>query len=199
MENSLIFLSSIFTGVLASWIASIIFRIQTYNKKPDITICDYIIKSFNSMNFPILRIKIINNSKTELADIKVKIYGINYNDAQKRHQIRNFIAQRELDFIPKFNKNDKNCNYVYQTALKSKNIHTEIENFEELLVVVKTIDYYNNTIGIEEKIFKKENIKNYEWQFVDCECNATKRDDIKEIKYQENNFNEIMENCPFLK
>jgi len=197
--SGLVFLSNIFVGVLSGIIGAVIYRIMSYNAKPIMEICGYIIKSFNSKNTPVLRVKIINKNKTELADVKVKLYGINYNDAQKRHQIRTFIAKRELDFIPKFNKKDKQCNYVYQTALKSQNIHKEIEQFKELLLVVKAIDYYNNTIGIIEKKFHTEDLKDYKWQFVDCECNATKRDDIKEIIYQENNYSEIIKNCPFIK
>ena len=159
-------------GIVSGLVVAETYRRTSFNrsKKVDIQICDYAIKRFNKKSTPVLQVKIKNNSSKDLAEIEVKIFGIEYYDSEKFHQNRTLLAQKHLDFLPKYDENDEKCNYFYVPSLYSHsfNIHKEIENYDDILVLVKAIDYYDNNIVIKEKIIEKDKIKNNYWSFENC-------------------------------
>ena len=199
-----IIVSSI-TGTITGILASALYRKITFilSKKANIKICKYVIKRFTKNNVPAIQVKIKNESKKELADIYVKLFGITYYDSNKYHQNRVFLAQKHLDFLPEFNKNDEECNYFYVPSLISTcdNIHNKIDEFEDILILVKAINYYDNNILIKNEIIKTENIKNNKWSFTNCECSTTKRDDVYTPKDDEIKLpaKDILTDCPCLK
>ena len=198
-------ITGITTGIIAGILASALYRRMTFNrsKKANIEICDYVIKRYTKDNVPAIQVKIKNESNKDLADVYVKLFGVTYYDSDKYHQNRVFLAQKHLDFLPKFDKKDKKCNYFYVPSLISScdNIHEKINDFDDVLILVKAIDYYDNNIVIKDKIIKKENIKDNKWSFTNCQCSATRRDDVAtptndEIKLP---AQDILDNCPCIK
>jgi hypothetical protein len=191
------------TGIIAGLISAELYRRVAFkrSKKVEIIICDYAIKRFKKNNIPVLQVKIKNNSPKDLAGIEVKIFGIEYFDSEKYHQNRTLLAQKHLDFLPKYDNNDKKCNYFYVPALHSttSNIHEEIEKYDDILILVKAIDYYDNNIVIKEKIIDKNNIKDNHWSFENCKCSTSKRNDIKSPENIKIPFEEVAKNCPFIK
>lgn len=198
-------ITGIITGVIAGVLASALYRKMTFSrsKKAKIEICDYVIKRFTKENVPAIQAKIKNESNRDLADVYVKLFGVTYYDSDKYHQNRVFLAQKHLDFLPKFDKKDEKCNYFYVPSLFmiSNNIHKQINKFDDVLVLVKAIDYYDNNIIIAEKIIKKENIKDNHWSFTNCKCSATKRDDVYIPKDDEIKIpaKTLLDDCPCLK
>jgi len=162
----------IISGLISGYIVSVYYRNKTYSNKPKLKICSNLIKYEEDA----IIVKIFNNTKRELFDLQVRLYGIKYLDIEKKSQFRKLISIKEIVYLAPYDQNDKKCNYVHIAILKSvnnKNIQNEVYEYDELELFIKSTDYYYNTIGIEKKSFSQKDILDKNYKFQICECNAS--------------------------
>lgn len=173
---------SIIVGIGTGIAANLIHRYYTYNQKPKIELCDTLIKEFVN-NEPLIRGKIINKGNQPVTDIKIVLYGLEYLDSEKKLKSIQMLSQYHIDFLDKFDQDpDSACDYAYRVAfrMKGKNIHKEMNKYENLFIFLKCIDTYNSSIYAKYHQVDKEKIKDCEWKFDKCSsCNTTKISEIK--------------------
>lgn len=179
----------IVSGIISGVIANMIFRYNSFKNKPKIFLCENIIKQFMENDEPILRIKIVNQGINSISDIKIILYGVNYLDTEKKLKDLNKISQSFIEFLDSKDKSSNGVtDYIFQLALKNKsnNIHNMLEDYDTLLLLVRGTDtYYSSTIS-DYKEFKKENIKDYTWNFnTGDDYSCTKNNRIKEPNHEQ--------------
>ena len=203
LDEGFTLLLNVVVGLISGVAGAEVYRRATFgrSKKTDIEICDYVIKRFKSNGVPALQVKIKNNSPKDLADVEVKIFGIEYYDSEKYHQNRTLLAEKHLDFLPAYDAKDKKCIFFYVPSLYSHsfNIHEKIDAFTDILILVRATDYYDNNIVIKEKIIEKSKIKDNHWNYETCKCTTTKRSDIRTPRKIHLPVESALEQCPFIK
>ena len=165
-------LVGLLSGLISGYIVSVFYKNRTYYNKPKLKICSNLIKYKNDS----IIVKIFNDTKRELFDLQIRLYGIKYKDIERKSQFRKLISMKEIVYLAPCDKKDKKCNYVHiaiLTSVNNKNIQDEIYEYDELELFIKSIDYYHNTVGIEKKFFSKKNILDKNYKFQICECNAS--------------------------
>ena len=191
-------------GIIGSIVANLIYRHYIYNKKPEIVICEKKILTYNSHNVPALKIKIYNNSSHEVVDIQIKLFGIKNRDKSNTLKSLYPLSNYCIDYLPAIN--DANCDYAYRpylTSINHKNIHTEIRNYEKLLLFIRATDVYNSTITVKKEIFNTNELLEHGWDFDKCKsCDVTQHTHISTPNDKEiasNLKQQKINDCPFLK
>lgn len=196
----------IISGIISGIIANAIFRYTSSRTKPKIFLCENIIKQFSVEDEPILRIKLVNQGKKPISDIKLVLYGINYLDTENNLKDMTKISESFIDFLDAKKVKTKDItDHIFQLALKNKevNIHEAIDNYDGLLLLIRANDSYYSSSIAEYKQFDKEKIKDYTWNFIPGDnYGCTKNSRVKEPNHIKVNKwfikNDLPKSCPLI-
>jgi hypothetical protein len=150
-EINLEVISSIIIGVFASYIASKIFLYSNNKKnKPIISISDKLIKSARNDKTPSLNIKLINKTNQDLINVHIVVEDLSNLSPEGSIPLisLNYLTDRKLMYIKKFDIKDKNAEYAHRTNLFIENgdIQKECDKHKIIRIsVVASCPYYNTS------------------------------------------------------
>lgn len=145
------------SGVISGILANFLFKDFVLGRKPVITICPNLIKTFNSKGIPAIRAKVINKGKREVIDLKTTLYGVKYFGSEKKLKSLYDLDSDDLHFLPAYpHPQEDNC-YRPVYKMKSKDIHETIIEYDALCLFVKGMDsttgaFYTNFIEFEKSV-----------------------------------------------
>lgn len=172
---------SLITGAIASVVASYIFRVNTSKKIPVIKVSDKIIKSSTRKGNSLV-IKMVNETKRDVINIKTMIVGVKYRDPDvKKLKTTIALSERDVPYLAK-DENEEFGDNVMSLHLYSNdpeiNIHDEIMNHDELILFIRAEDPYNNAFAVIHKTFSlKNDLKDDSYTFHE----SRKLDAIKKV------------------
>jgi hypothetical protein len=152
-------------------IASTIFYIYFNNTKnlPLIEISSKLIKSKTNKDKPSLTIKLLNKTTQDVSDIILEVKGFDNTSPKGSIPLLDFTAltRKEILYIAKFSKNDKDYHYAHQIRLSIDNddIIKQASKYPFIRVSVKVSCPYHNTSSVTSKDYTKDDIINNKYIF----------------------------------
>jgi len=150
----------IIVGIVSGILANLFFNYLVFYKKPKLKICNKAVlrEKDDFSDEPFLLIKIINECKYPLINIKISLYAYTYQDHQRTMRYKKLIATKNIIAINPKNKKDFEKLHIMKIILTShnNNIKQIIEyyknkRFNFLLQVMVTNSFSNISSVFEKK------------------------------------------------
>lgn len=154
-----------FIGFVAS-IAATAFYVYFNNKKnlPIIEISSSLIKTKNNKGRPSLMVKLLNRTTQDVSDIIIEVKGFENLTPEESIPLLDFtlLGKKEILYISKFDKNDKDYHYAHQIRLSATtikdNITEQASNYSHIRVSVRVSCPYYNTSSVTSIDYTKNNV-----------------------------------------
>lgn len=193
------------SGIFIGFFTNYIYRFITYFLgSPKLEICKYLIKTSNKKNIPSLQFKIINKSHFAAIDIELTLRAVKYRNDDKSLKDITLLSKYNINYLhPKpFFKNK-----YYHNAFRGNFIHrthdihqlVSSDKIDEVEILVKATNVFNNSLTINYITIPAKNIKNYKHEFnLGDKCQSPTEIDNKTFPSCELPKKELLNQCPFI-
>jgi hypothetical protein len=171
IEINLEVMSSIIIGIFASYIASKMFLYNNNKKnKPIILISDKLIKSTRNNGTPSLNIKLINKTNQDLINVHITAKAISNLSPEGSIPLisLDYLTDRKLMYIKKFDINDKNAEYAHRANLFIENENIQEKSSKHKIIrisVIASCPYYNTSSIITKDYVVATDIMDKKYHF----------------------------------
>lgn len=196
---------AVILGILASYIASIVFSRRSYNNKPTIKVSDVLIKTSGKFKAGMVKgfiVKAVNLTKNDLLDIKIDLYGVKKDNDKGTMTSSFLLSSKEVHFWEKYDPNDKTAQYAWHIHLPINHdvyhdYKTIFVDFDYLYLNITARDSLHHSFAVVPMAYSSENIKDSNCHFMDKEsldyaCNETANKNFEDSELQK----KAPMNCP---
>lgn len=150
------------SGIIASFISSMIFLSFINNRLPKIRISeDIITENDPESGEKALAVKILNDSKHSIIDVSFTLYGVEYQNDDKSLAHYKKISSKKIPFVERFDKKDDKYKYAVIATMPLHNITLEeIRNrYHDIMVEIIARESYYNTFSTKSIPFAPSSVK----------------------------------------